>query len=153
LDSNQQKKIGFDYLSAFYINLQNLKQQRCYYANILAEIAMTGKKDDIKIAELSDEQKNALVNAIQNVRYFMNLVNMSSRVILEQLNLDYPTLKVHYTKASTGTDKSAFVLVDADIEEYIYQVDKTVFTSSIQEILSSAHETIGKIYDEPSTTN
>lgn len=149
---SEERTAAASYVLTFYQEVQALTQGYAQYLNILAELeARHGVEDLAKRVE--ENEKQLLVQTVQNIRAYANKVHISYNCIRDNL----PELKEERERQESEENhrrieaaktkiNAAFIIRTQDIEEYVIGLNKFLVSHIMRNLLVSSSDIVNSIY-------
>lgn len=153
-ETNEQRTAAASYVLTFYQDVQQLTHYHTQYSNILVELErMFGQNADG--AKITDEQKIAVVNSVQQVRYHARKVYIEYTSIftaVQNAKKQEKTKKKAKAPENPLTKpyekiKDQFIMKQEEIEVYVQAVNNVLVTEIMQDLLKSSQDVIDAIYN------
>lgn len=146
-----EKVAGASYVLNFYRDVILLTHYVTVYLNLMTELEF--KYSDLDLGKLDVEEKNGIVNSIQNVRYFANkckieYASLKKRIKFEEED-DKEILKIH--KLLNAKEK--FVILREDSERYAELMNSLLVNDVIQNILETNQELLQHLFGDSEKAN
>lgn len=143
----ERETAAASYILNFYRDVTLLGHYVAAYQNILLEVDF--KYSGVDMNALGGEEKNAIIAAVQNTRYYINRTHMQYVSIKEKIkNLkegNEINIKAGWEKANKQFIIDRFVAVD-----YCTELNKVLVNDVIQSILESNQDILNSLFaDEP----
>lgn len=139
---NEEEFIGASYITTFYEYVGQLTIAISEYKNLILE-----KKEEEE-KTITKEQQEQLKQAINIVRKYVTITKIQYETIRES------TEEAENNKITTIYDElnQKYIMKTETLEEYAKEMNKTLVSKKIKELLKTAQEKLNEIYRQQNTT-
>lgn len=142
---DQNKVLGANYLTEFFLEVKALTEQYANYKNIYLEIEYLTKQEDAKID--TDQLANSKI-AINNIRFISNKVYVHFRTLCKILELD-SEMVTPIISAYEKINNPAKALPDAsDVEDFVIGVNTLLAKDIINNLLQTSQDILNNLYGD-----
>ncbi len=139
---DEKKLAGASYIFSFYKEIQILTDFYSQYINFLLELKERTKESDI--GKLNDGDKAAVIQGVQEVRVSAHkcyIQYISIVGVLKNVAADKDKIKDSYKKI-----KETYIIVQADLEDYVISLNSFLLNQIIQSLLEDSQQLIEQVY-------
>lgn len=140
---SEEKTTAASYILTFYQEIAQLTDSYAQYRNILVELE-TKYKDEESLAKMEDNEKNVLVQFIQQVRYFAHKVHIKYLCItqsIENIGIDKEEAKLYQEL------NSKFIISRKHLENYVIKVNQLLIDKIMKHLLETSQDFVGKVFE------
>ena len=137
---DERQTAAASYILNFYQGISNLTHYYSTYHNLLIEIR--NKYPDLDLDKLGVDERNALMQTAQSVRYYAHECFIMYQTLL-------PPLKIEKDKDIQGyydQIKKDYIIKIDDLEKYVIILNSVLINSIIKELIDTSQYLIEDIY-------
>ena len=137
---DERKTAAASYILNFYQEISNLTHNYSTYHNLLIEIR--NKYKDLDLNKLSPDERNALMQTAQSVRYYAHECFIMYQTLL-------PPLKIKKDENIQGyydQIKKDYIIKIEDLEQYVIILNSVLINNIIKELIDTSQYLIEGIY-------
>jgi predicted rRNA methylase YqxC with S4 and FtsJ domains len=140
---SDSKKAGATYIFRFYEQIQNLNHYQALYLNLLSELSYKYGKDPESIGD-EEEAKNALLEMVQNLRYYVNLTYTTFSSLKRVLKTE-KQLTTDIDSCFTLVQTQFIIKREAALLYCIY-MNEALLKDVIQNLLKTSEDYLEELY-------
>lgn len=139
---DEEKTAAASYIIQFYQEVAQLKHSYAQYVNLLIEMQQSTSDES---PGLNQQQKNAINQSVQAVRYYIIQTNITAQNILTHLKKEEEgkALEKLYL---TVTEK--YMIDRKDLHEYVKLISLTLMAEAMRGLLQSSKDILKDLYNE-----
>ena len=138
---DEKQVAGASYILTFFKDVEALTNHNAQYLNLLLE--MENKYNGVDLAKLEEQEKQVVIAAVQNYRYFANKCYIQYKSLTDYIKELSKNNKIEEYYKEVKKD---FVLSRELCENLVIEFNKVILKDVIKNLLESSEEYINSIY-------
>ena len=147
----ERETASASYILNFYRDVTFLGHHVAVYQNVLLEVEFKYTGADFDYNILNTEEKNTIINTVQNVRYYINRTYIQYMSIKEKLKIKEGD--ENKIKKIQETINKEFIIKRNDAVDFCTELNKVLVNDVIQNILENSQDLLNSLFNNSNTEN